>query len=67
VDNARARRVAREHGKAVTGGSDAHSGEDLGWGFTSCGEGTVEGLLEAIRKGRTEAFIREETTAFRRW
>lgn len=58
VDNARARRLARENGKAVVGGSDAHSLEAMGWGFTSCEDGTVEGLLEAIRKGRTEAFIR---------
>jgi predicted metal-dependent phosphoesterase TrpH len=58
VDNALARRLARENGKAVVGGSDAHSLEAMGWGFTSCDEGTVEGLLEAIRRGRTEAFIR---------
>ena len=59
VDNQKARRLAREHGKAVVGGSDAHSAEAMGWGFTACEEGTVEGLLEAIRKGRTEAFIRQ--------
>jgi hypothetical protein len=58
VDNAKARRLARENGKAEVGGSDAHSLEAMGWGFTACDEGTVEGLLEAIRKGRTEAFIR---------
>jgi predicted metal-dependent phosphoesterase TrpH len=57
VDNAKARQLARQHGKAVTGGSDAHSLEAMGWGFTDCEEGTVEGLLEAIRKGRTGAFV----------
>jgi predicted metal-dependent phosphoesterase TrpH len=58
VDNSKARKVAGGHGKAVTGGSDAHSAEAMGWGFTACAEGTVEGLLEAIRKGKTEAFMR---------
>ena len=57
VDNARARRLALEHGKAVVGGSDAHSVSAMGWGFTSCEEGTVDGLLKAIREARTEAFI----------
>jgi len=59
VDNAKARRVARENGKAQVGGSDAHSVEDLGRGLTACDGATVEGLLEAIRKGRTEAFARQ--------
>jgi len=59
VDNRKARQLARERGKAVVGGSDAHSVEAMGWGFTACEEGTVEGLLDAIRKGRTEAFIRQ--------
>jgi len=58
VDNPRARRLAGEHGKAVVGGSDAHSVEAMGWGFTACEEGTAEGLIDAIRKGKTEAFIR---------
>lgn len=58
VDNLKARRLAQKHGKAVIGGSDAHSEETMGWGFTSCEEGTVGGLLRAIRDGRTEAFIR---------
>ncbi len=58
VDNSRARRLAREHGKAVIGGSDAHSSEGLGHGLTSCKEGTVEGLLEAIRRGKTGALVR---------
>jgi hypothetical protein len=58
VDNPKARRLARRHGKAVIGGSDAHSLEAMGWGFTACEEGTVDGLLKAIREARTEAFIR---------
>jgi predicted metal-dependent phosphoesterase TrpH len=58
VDNAKARHLARQRGKAAVGGSDAHSVEAMGWGFTSCGEGTVEGLLSAIREGRTGAFVR---------
>ncbi len=57
VDNRKARELALKNGKAVTGGSDAHSAEGMGWGFTACEEGTVEGLLEAIRRGRTEAFV----------
>ena len=59
VDNQKARRLAQKHGKAVVGGSDAHSVEAMGWGFTACAKGTVEGLLEAIRRGKTEAFIRQ--------
>jgi predicted metal-dependent phosphoesterase TrpH len=59
VDNRRARALAAEHRKAVVGGSDAHSEDGMGWGFTACEENTVEGLLRAIREGRTEAFIRK--------
>ncbi len=59
VDNSKARKLAREHRKAVTGGSDAHSPEAMGHGFTTCDEGTVEGLLRAIRLGRTGAFTRK--------
>lgn len=58
VDNPKARRLAQKHGKAVIGGSDAHSVEAMGWGFTACNEGTVEGLLRGIREARTEAFVR---------
>ena len=58
VDNRRARALADKHRKAVVGGSDAHSADGMGWGFTACEENTVEGLLRAIREGRTEAFIR---------
>ena len=59
VDNAKARRLAREHGKAVTGSSDAHSADALGSGLTTCEDGSVEGLLEAIRHVKTEAFARK--------
>lgn len=59
VDNQKARRLAREHGKALVGGSDAHSAEGLGRGLTACSEGTAEGLLQAIREARTEAFTKQ--------
>jgi predicted metal-dependent phosphoesterase TrpH len=58
VDNPKARRLAIKHGKAIVGGSDAHSVEAMGWGFTACDSGTVDGLLKAIRAARTDAFIR---------
>jgi hypothetical protein len=58
VDNRRARELAVKHRKAVVGGSDAHSADGMGWGFTACEEGTADGLLRAIREARTEAFIR---------
>jgi len=42
----------------VVGGSDAHSVEAMGWGFTVCEEGTVEGLLELSARGARMAFVR---------
>ena len=58
ANNRRARKVAQDHRKALVGGSDAHAPEEMGRGWTVCDLPDVEGLLEAIRTGRTRAFAR---------
>ncbi|MFB6360027.1 MAG: PHP domain-containing protein [Halobacteriales archaeon] len=54
--NRRARDFAREHGVPMTAGSDAHISEMVGQAVTRIGaeERTVEGIVDAIRAGRTE-------------
>ena len=52
-DNDRARRFAREHGLAMSAGSDAHSPWELGRAYVEMGEFEGPGdFLEALRKGR---------------
>ncbi len=51
--NARALQVCRELGKPMTAGSDAHLLETLGRAYTLVEASSMEGVLEAIRKGRT--------------
>lgn len=53
--NRRAERFAREHGLPMTAGSDAHISEMVGQAPTQidADDRTVEGVLSAIRAGRT--------------
>jgi predicted metal-dependent phosphoesterase TrpH len=53
--NRRAERFAREHGVPMTAGSDAHISEMVGQAPTQLDttDRSVEGILEAIRSGRT--------------
>jgi predicted metal-dependent phosphoesterase TrpH len=55
ADNIRARKLARQHGKAEIGGSDAHALEEMGRSLTECASPDAEGLLDAIRSGKTRA------------
>ena len=59
VDNKKARKLVEDRAKAPVGGSDAHSPEMLGTGLTVCKDGSVDGLLRAIRGGITGAIIRK--------
>lgn len=54
--NDSARELAREHGMAMTAGSDAHVAEMVGRGTTlvDAEEPTADAILAAIREGRTE-------------
>jgi predicted metal-dependent phosphoesterase TrpH len=53
--NRQARKFAKEHGKPVVAGSDAHFANEVGRAFTlvDC-ERNEESVLEAVRAGRTE-------------
>jgi len=55
ADNRRARRLARSHRKSEIGGSDAHALEEMGRSLTACASPDAEGLLDAIRSGKTRA------------
>jgi len=61
--NRRASEVAAARGVAATGGSDAHSGTELGRAWTRFPEGvdSVGELLEALRRGQTTAEGRSAT------
>jgi predicted metal-dependent phosphoesterase TrpH len=59
ADNSRARRLARQNRKAELGGSDAHVLDEMGRAWTICDCPDAEGLLDAIRKGRTRAMGNE--------
>jgi predicted metal-dependent phosphoesterase TrpH len=55
LDNARARKVAREFKVAKVGGSDAHKVEDVGRGLTkSPPAASIDELLDHIRRRRTD-------------
>ena len=53
--NRQAERFARDHDVPMTAGSDAHISEMVGQAVTRVGatEPTVDGVLSAIREGRT--------------
>ncbi|WMW21056.1 PHP domain-containing protein [Methanolobus mangrovi] len=53
--NNKARKVAQELGFPMVGGSDSHEAEMVGRSYTEiqADSRTVEGVLDAIRKGRT--------------
>lgn len=55
--NTRSCELAMSIGASVTGGSDAHTTKEIGKGFTDVPDGieTVDQLIEAIRKGESEA------------
>jgi predicted metal-dependent phosphoesterase TrpH len=55
IANLRAEEVAARRGIGATGGSDAHELRDLGRAYTEfdASVGSVDDLLEEIRKGRT--------------
>lgn len=55
--NRKATLLAEEHGMSVTGGSDAHTLEEIGKGYTKVPDEveTVDDLVEAIRKGRSRS------------
>jgi predicted metal-dependent phosphoesterase TrpH len=57
VANAKAELVGARRGLGVTGGSDVHALSELGRAFTYVSEETrsVDDLLEALRRGRTQA------------
>ena len=59
VDNSKARKVAKDFGLGMVGGSDAHTCKDIGRGVTVCEDVySVEDLLEAIKSRRSEGLIR---------
>ena len=55
--NVEAREFARDHGKPVVAGSDAHFGSDVGSAYTilDCDRDEAS-VLAAVRSGRTELF-----------
>ena len=67
IPNARAELVAARRGIGSTGGSDAHELRDLGRAVTEFpeGAGSVEELIEALRRGRARASGRSLTGAAR--
>jgi predicted metal-dependent phosphoesterase TrpH len=60
VDNSRARKVAGSLGIAKVGGSDAHTIDMIGKGLTVLGDGaeTVDDLLSAVRKRKSDGILR---------
>jgi predicted metal-dependent phosphoesterase TrpH len=59
VDNGRARKIGKEYGLGLVGGSDAHCCKDIGRGVTVCEDVySVEELLDAIKSRKSEGLIR---------
>lgn len=59
--NDRAIAFAREHGLALTGGTDAHLLSELGRVVTAARADSVEGFLDAVRRGDALVWGREKT------
>jgi predicted metal-dependent phosphoesterase TrpH len=53
-----ARKFAAKYGLPVTGGSDAHSWELVGLGFTETDSGSIDGFISDILEGRSRAMGR---------
>lgn len=58
-DNEIAREFARRRKKPMTGGSDAHSKYEVGFGFTQARASSLEEFRKAILKGRTAVYGRK--------
>lgn len=58
LSNSRARNFASLHRKPGTAGSDAHHTSMLGNGTVSVKADDIDGILKAVKKGRTELAIR---------
>ena len=50
-----ARKFARKYGLPVTGGSDAHSWELVGLGFTETDSDSIDGFISDVLRGRSRA------------
>ncbi|MCK4327303.1 MAG: CehA/McbA family metallohydrolase [Candidatus Diapherotrites archaeon] len=59
VGNSKAKKVAKELGVTVTGGSDAHTKAEMGSAWTECGKD----VFGDIRKGKTSAHGRASVAA----